>query len=41
LSYGPKWDFAAGKSLLSQWPIIDNNSIKRLAQGKLKSRRSA
>ena len=33
-SYGPKWDFAAGKSLFSQWPIIDNNTIKRQAKGK-------
>jgi len=41
LSYGPKWDFAAGKSVFSQWPVIDSYGIKRLAKGKLPSRRSA
>jgi len=41
LSHGPKWDFAASKSLFSQWPIIDSNGVKRLAKGKLPSRRSA
>ena len=29
---GPKWDFTAGKSLFSQWPMIDNNAPKRLAK---------
>jgi hypothetical protein len=32
LSHGPKWDFAASKSLFSQWPIIDSNGIKRLSE---------
>jgi hypothetical protein len=27
---GPKWDFTSGKSLFSQWPMIDNNAPKRL-----------
>jgi hypothetical protein len=35
LSHGRKWDFAAGKSLFSQWPNIDSNGIKRLAKGQL------
>jgi hypothetical protein len=29
---GPKWDFTAGKSLFSQWPMIDNNATKRLVK---------
>jgi len=33
--------FASDKSLFRQWPVIDNDGIKRLAKGKLPSRRPA
>jgi hypothetical protein len=32
LQPGPKWNFTAGKSLFSQWCMIDNNAPKRLAK---------
>jgi hypothetical protein len=33
--------FASDKGLFCQWPVTDNNAVKRLAKGKLPSRRPA